>query len=77
MAQLTAADFQPYNPSTIVAGPLALYSVLVDSIMQTHMNEDFAEVDTKAAGFNPFVSPSQVEADLLGDVEPIIIGPDG
>ncbi len=80
MGQLTAADFQTYNPanaSTIEAGPLALYSVAVDSIMPTQMNEGFAEVDAKAAAYDRFTSLSQVESDLLGDIEPVVIGPGG
>ncbi len=77
---LTAADFQAYNPddaSTVEAGPLALYSVAVDSILPTQMNEGFTEVDAKAAGFDLFSSLSQVEADLIGDIEPVVIGPGG
>src|ERR1700677_4147496 len=80
MSQLTAADFQTYNPanaSTIEAGPLALYSVSVGSILPTQMNEGFAEVDAKAAGYDQFSTLSQVESDLLGDVEPVVIGPGG
>ncbi len=56
---LTAADFQAYNPddaSTVEAGPLALYTVAVDSIMPTQMNEGFAEVDAKAAAYDLFTT---------------------
>ena len=77
---LTAADFQAYNPddaSTVEAGPLALYTVAVDSIMPTQMNEGFAEVDAKAAAYDLFSNLSQVESDLLGDTEPVVIGPGG
>jgi len=80
MTVLTAADFQAYNPSdasTIEAGPNALYTVAVDSILPTQANEGFTEVDYKAAGFDLFGSLSAVEADLLGDAEPVVIGPDG
>src|SRR5579863_4271448 len=80
MGQLAAADFQTYNPadaSTIEAGPLALYTVSVDSILPTQQNEGFAEVDAKAAGFDLFSSLSQVESDLVGDAEPVVIGPGG
>src|SRR5580698_7302816 len=77
---LTTADFQAYNPadaSTVEAGPLALYTVAVDSILPTQMNEGFAEVDAKAAGYDLFTNISQVETDLLGDTEPVVIGPNG
>jgi len=80
MTQLTAADFQTYNPAnagTIEAGPLALYSVNVDSILPTQLNQGFAEVDAKAAGYDLFSTEAQVESDLLGDVEPVVIGPGG
>jgi autotransporter-associated beta strand protein len=80
MTQLTAANFTTYNPanaSSIEAGPLALYSVSVDSILPTQLNEGFAEVDAKAAAYDRFSSLAQVETDLLGDVEPVVIGPGG
>ena len=80
MAALTAADFEAYNPSdasSIEAGPQALYSVSVDSILPTQQNEGFTEVDAKAAGFDLYTSLSEVEADLLGDAEPVVIGPGG
>jgi hypothetical protein len=79
--QLQASAFQVYNPanaSSIVAGPFALYTVPVDSLAPTQMNEGFTEVDKKATGFN-ILQPSQQEtvASLLGDVEPVVIGPGG
>jgi hypothetical protein len=80
MGVLTAADFLPYNPSeasSIAAGPLALYTVSVDSILPTQQNEGFAEVDAKAAAFDLFSSLPQVESDLVGDIEPVVIGPGG
>lgn len=80
MSQLTAADFQSYNAAnagTIEAGPLALYSVSVSSILPTQLNEGFAEVDTKAAAYDRFTTISQVESDLLNDIEPVVIGPGG
>jgi fibronectin-binding autotransporter adhesin len=80
MTTLTAADFVPYtsvDPSTIEAGPLALYSVSVDSILPTQQNEGFAEVDAKAAGFDLDTSLSEVESQLVGDIEPVVIGPGG
>jgi autotransporter-associated beta strand protein len=79
--QLSASVFQVYNPanaSSIVAGPFALYTVPVDSLAPTQMNEGFAEVDKKATGFN-ILQPSQQEttASLLTDIEPVVIGPGG
>src|ERR1700761_2631944 len=79
--QLQAGAFQVYNPanaSTIQPGPFALYTVPVDSLAPTQMNEGFTEVDKKASGFD-IVPPSQQEttASLLGDIEPVVIGPGG
>jgi fibronectin-binding autotransporter adhesin len=79
--QLQASAFQVYNPanaSSIVAGPFALYTVPVDSLAPTQMNEGFTEVDKKATGFD-ILQPSQQEtvASLLGDIEPVVIGPGG
>jgi autotransporter-associated beta strand protein len=81
MSQLTAADFQAYPSDTtaddeIAAGPLALYYVPVDLIAPTQMNEGFAEVGKKAAGFDLLTS-SELQATLLTDIEPVVIGPDG
>src|SRR5580700_6151418 len=80
MASLTAADFTPYNTAdagSIEAGPLALFTVPVASIMPTQQNEGFTEVDAKAAGYDQFTTLAEVENDLLGDVEPVVIGPNG
>ncbi len=80
MSELTASDFESYDAAdagSIVPGPLALFSVNVDSILPTQMNEGFTEVDANAAAFDLFTSLSQVESDLLGDIEPVVIGPDG
>ncbi|MGA2895384.1 MAG: ParB/Srx family N-terminal domain-containing protein, partial [Xanthobacteraceae bacterium] len=79
--QLPASVFTAYNPasaSSIVAGPFALYTVTVNSLAPTQMNEGFTEVDKKATGFN-IIQPSQQEttASLLGDIEPVVIGPGG
>ncbi len=79
--QLPASAFQIYNPtnaSSIQPGPFALYIVPVDSLAPTQMNEGFAEVDKKATGFD-ILQPSQQEttASLLGDIEPVVIGPGG
>jgi len=78
MSQMT--DFQTYDPAnagTIEAGPLALFSVSVNSILPTQLNEGFVEVGNKAAGYDLFSSLSQVESNLLTDVEPVVIGPGG
>jgi hypothetical protein len=79
MSQLTAADFQPYSPSnasSVVPGQFALYSVPVDSILPTQMNEGFTEVGKKATGFD-LLTPSELQANLLTDIEPVVIGPGG
>jgi hypothetical protein len=57
--QLSASAFQVYNPanaSTIQPGPFALYTVPVNSLSPTQMNEGFTEVDKKATGFD-LISP--------------------
>ena len=77
--QLPASVFQVYNPanaSTIQAGPFSLYAVPVDQLQPTQMNEGFTEVDAKTNGFD-ITQPSQLQASLLGDIEPVVIGPGG
>ena len=79
MGQLPSSAFQAYDPSnasSIQPGPFALYSVAVNQILPTHMNEGFAEVDAKISGWN-LVSPSNLQSTLLTDIEPVVIGPDG
>lgn len=71
--------FQAYvaaNAASIVAGPTALYSVAVDSIAPTQMNEGFTEVGKKIAGFD-LLAASQLQSTLLSDIEPVVIGPGG
>ena len=63
--------------SAVVAGPLAIYAVPVDDIAPTQMNEGFTEVDAKAAAFDLFTTSAALEADLIGDIEPVVIGPGG
>jgi autotransporter-associated beta strand protein len=78
--QLPASAFQTYNAAdagSIVASPFALYAVSVDSLLPTQMNEGLTEVDYKAAGFDLISSASALQADLLGDIEPVVIGPGG
>ncbi len=77
--QLPASAFATYNPaaaSTIVAGPLALFSVSVDSIRPTQLNEGLTEVGKKTAGFD-LLTASQLQANLLTSIEPVVIGPGG
>ena len=81
MSQLTATDFQAYPSTTsaedaITPGPLALYSVSLNSILPTQMNEGLTEVGKKTAGFDLLPS-DQLQATLLTDIEPVVIGPDG
>ena len=55
MGQLPSSAFQAYDPnnaSSVQPGPFALYSVSVDQILPTQMNEGFAEVDSKISGWN-------------------------
>ena len=78
--QLTADAFTTSNAadaSSITAGPTALYSVDVDSIKPTQMNEGLTEVGKKAAGFDLIGSPQALQANLLTSIEPVVIGPGG
>jgi hypothetical protein len=73
------SSFQAYNSanaSTITPGPLALYTVSVDSLRQTQMDEGLAEVGKKTAGFD-LLTPAELPANLLTDIEPVVIGPGG
>jgi outer membrane autotransporter protein len=77
--QLPAGAFQAYDPanaSTIQPGPFSLYTVSVDQLQPTQLNEGFTEVDKKADGFN-VLQPSQLQSNLLPDIEPVVIGPGG
>ena len=79
MGQLTASDFQIFDPNaagTIEPGPFALYAVSLDQILPTQMNEGLAEVGSKIAGWD-LLTPSEVQSTLLTDVEPVVIGPGG
>jgi fibronectin-binding autotransporter adhesin len=78
--QLPASAFQAYNPAnaaSILPGPFALYTVNVNTLHATQLNVGFTEVDHKAAGFNILTSASALSADLLTDIEPVVIGPGG
>jgi autotransporter-associated beta strand protein len=77
--QLTASAFQTYDPTTassIVPGPFSLFQVPLSSIRPTQMNEGFSEVGKKVTGFD-LLAPSQLQSNLLTDIEPVIIGPGG
>jgi autotransporter-associated beta strand protein len=77
--QLPASAFQAYNPATagtITPGPFALFSVPVNQIRPTQLNEGFTEIGRKTAGWD-LVAPSQLNATLLTNIEPVVIGPGG
>ena len=79
MAQLTAAAFQTFDPNnvgSIPAGPFSLYAVSLSDIAPTQMNEGFAEVGSKISGWD-LQTAAQVQATLLQDIEPVVIGPGG
>jgi fibronectin-binding autotransporter adhesin len=74
------SDFQVYDAATaasIQAGQFALYEVPVDSLIPTQLNVGISEVATKTAGFNLDTPGAGLTADLLTDVEPVVIGPGG
>ncbi|WP_213738892.1 autotransporter domain-containing protein [Bradyrhizobium sp. dw_411] len=77
--QASLSSFATYDPamaSTIVPGALALFQVPVDSIHPTQLNEGLTEVGKKTAGFD-LLTPSQLQANLLTSIEPVVIGPGG
>jgi autotransporter-associated beta strand protein len=77
--QLPSTAFQTYNAanaSSILPGPFSLFTVPVDQLQPTQLNEGFTEVDKKATGFDILV-PAQLQSNLLGDIEPVVIGPGG
>ncbi len=79
-AQLPASAFQAYTPAdaaTVTPGLYSLYSVPLDSLVPTQSNVGFAEVNAKVAAYNLLPSTSALTADLLGTVEPVVIGPGG
>lgn len=78
-AQVPLADFTTYNPadaSSITPGIFALYSIPVDELSPTQFNVGFSEVAEKTNAWN-LVPASQLQSTLLGDVEPVVIGPGG
>lgn len=77
--QVAASAFQTYNSAnaaSIQPGPFSLYAVPVESLLPTQINEGPAEVGKKTAGFD-LLAPSQLQSNLLTDVEPVVIGPGG
>jgi fibronectin-binding autotransporter adhesin len=77
--QLPTTAFQTYDPATaasIQPGPFALFTVPVNKLRPTQMNEGFTEVDKKATGFD-ILTPSQLQPGLIPDIEPVVIGPGG
>ena len=79
-AQFSPSSFTPYNPanaSSIQPGLFSLYSIPVESLIPTQINVGDAEVDTKAAAFNQITSQPALTSDLVGTVEPVVIGPNG
>ena len=76
---LPVSAFQTYSAasaSSIVPGPFALYTVPVDEIQPGQLNVGFSEVERKMYGWDT-LTPSQIQATLLNDVEPVVIGPGG
>jgi len=77
--QLAASAFQTYNSAnaaSIAPGRFALYSVAVDSLMPTQLNEGLTEVGKKTAAFD-LLTPAELQANLLTDIEPVVVGPGG
>jgi autotransporter-associated beta strand protein len=77
--ELPPSAFQVYNPanaSTIQPSPFALFTVPVDQIRPTQMNEGFFEIGRKTAGWD-LLSPAQLQAALPTNIEPVVIGPGG
>jgi autotransporter-associated beta strand protein len=77
--QLPASAFQTYDPTaaaSIQPGPFSLYQVALGSLMPTQINVGLTEVGKKTAGFD-LLAPSALTANLLTDIEPVVIGPGG
>ena len=49
----------------------------MQSLVPTQINVGDAEVDTKAAAFNLITSQGALASELQGDIEPVVIGPNG
>lgn len=77
--QLPQSAFQNYDPSTagsILPGPFSLYQVPLNSLRPTQMNVGTFEIGKKMAGWD-LLAPSALTSTLLGDIEPVVIGPGG
>jgi hypothetical protein len=80
MGQLTACDFQSYlsnaiQDEAIKPGPFALDTVSASDVSGSYLNVEYGEVGNKASSVDLLSTLSEVEADLLEDIEPVIIGP--
>jgi autotransporter-associated beta strand protein len=77
--QLPVTAFQTYDPNAaanIQPGHFSLFEVPVDSLHPTQLNEGLTEVGKKVTGFD-LLAPSQLQSNLLTDIEPVVIGPGG
>jgi autotransporter-associated beta strand protein len=77
--QLPLSAFQTYNAadaSSIVPGTFALFEVPVSQIQPGQLNVGFAEIGNKQSAWN-LLTASQLQAALLNDIEPVVIGPGG
>ena len=80
MAAITQSELTAYNPAnaaSVIPGPTALFTVNVNSINPTQLNEGLTEVDTKANAFDDITTAAALQTALLGDIEPVVIGPNG
>jgi hypothetical protein len=79
-AQLPSSAFTAYdsaNAAGVTPGLYSLYSAPLDSLVPTQINVGFAEVNAKTAAYNLLTSTTALTDDLLGTVEPVVIGPGG
>jgi autotransporter-associated beta strand protein len=77
--QLPLSAFQTYNAAdaaAIVPGTFSLFEVPVSQIQPGQLNVGFAEIGNKQSGWN-LLTASQLQAALLNDIEPVVIGPGG
>jgi len=77
--QLPVSAFQTYNAadaSSIVPGTFALFEVPVSQIQPGQLNVGFAEIGNKQSAWN-LLTAAQLQAALLNDIEPVVIGPGG
>ena len=79
MGQLTACDFQSYRGNTVQGeaigpGPFAFYTVSTSNVSASYLNVECGRVGNKASGVDPLSTLSEVEANLLEEIELAIIG---